>query len=572
MPISPTFNAGQTQPVDKLLGTAYPVVKAVYDKLIPIQYLVDNIDGLTAQSLQHRDAAAASALAASLSATATEEDKLASQAAASSTQENANLAEASRLNSEESEQLSTGWANLTGAAVTPGLYSAKEWATGTFLRGVANAGSAKDWANFTSGTVDGTEYSAKYYALESAARVTDAEAVLDDVEAVLTAAQGVLAAQVNLYYGSRALDPVTRPDGSAMQIADRYFSTSSNTEKVYNGAAWVIPNVGAADLAINNDAAKGSALVGHEGGTVRSVLLAHQGFIDTLNAGTTADAGTLTDADRSFLSRGTGVLDTPLSDLAAYVLAKQQIPGVARVSGLRATMVTNLLTATAARVIAMNSSGMVVVGAPGTTTCDVTLAGPVVGGRDQAAAFTANSWVHFHYITNGAAWGIIASASATAPTMPSGYNYGAYLGTIRKEATNMRDMRIFGSRAHFTVPNSLVVNGTATTLTDLSATVAQVIPVEASCYDIHCTFRLTADGSGIVDGQAYIYDTNTAPSIMVGRLGLQGMAASVQAEASPMTFTKVNNQQLWYQMMVANGTTQKLTIEVNHYVLPNGDN
>ena len=248
------------------------------------------------------------------------------------------------------------------------------------------------------------------------------------------------------------------------------------------------------------------------------------------------------------------------------------IGGAARVSGLKATMVTNTLTATVGRVVAMNASGGIVAGAPGSLNCDVTVAGPAVGGRDQAGAFSADSWVHFFYIYNGTTWGLLASASATAPTLPSGYTHKAYLGTIRKEATNMRNMRIYGSAAHFTTPNSILVNGTQTTVTDIAAALQAVVPAQASRYSMHCYFYLTSDGSGVISGQAYLFESASGASIMVGRLGMTGVGASQQQDVTPQVYTMVNHQALWYQLAVANGSAQKLTLEVDHYIIPNGDN
>ena len=59
-----------------------------------------------------------------------------------------------------SASLSENWATQTGSIVANGEYSAKEYASGTFVP----SGSAKEWSTVLAATVDGAEYSAKEYA------------------------------------------------------------------------------------------------------------------------------------------------------------------------------------------------------------------------------------------------------------------------------------------------------------------------------------------------------------------------------------------------------------------------
>ena len=115
--------------------------------------------------------------------------------------------------------------NATTAVDSGGEFSAKGYAVGSLNRGSSGAHSAKDWATYTSGTVDGSLYSAKYYAEQAAASFDS----LDDK-----------------YLGSKSSDPTVDNDGNTLIDGALYYDTSSNKLKVYDlgNTQWIAIEAG----------------------------------------------------------------------------------------------------------------------------------------------------------------------------------------------------------------------------------------------------------------------------------------------------------------------------------------
>jgi hypothetical protein len=139
-------------------------------------------------------------------------------------------------------------------------------------------------------------------------------------------------------------------------------------------------------------------------------------------------------------------------------------------------------------------------------TADITLngttAGPIINGRDQAAAFTNPSWVYLYAILDTASQSIIATiASANppsvGPTMPSGWQSPIFIGAWRWISFPVTGRRR-NDRFFFAQTNSNNIVDLASNLNTIQNTsAASVVPPTATI--IHVSEGSDAVGT-VVNG------------------------------------------------------------------------
>jgi hypothetical protein len=214
-----------------------------------------------------------------------------------------------------------------------------------------------------------------------------------------------------------------------------------------------------------------------------------------------------------------------------------------------------------------------VIGLPSnpSVTVDTALVGPVANGRDQAVGFSISSWIHFHFIYNlsTAAVAGIASLSATAPVLPTGYTHSVYVTSVFKDSTgNLKQVRCRGSWVWYQTAVVALSGGTQGAAAEANIPLTLIVPT--NCQNAEMMTTITSTGvtvngfdqlrlrvvSGIdwING-VIIYGNSTLPD-----------------SARDAVMMPVIGQNIWYYILRGStGGTVSVNIDVMGYEVPNGD-
>lgn len=213
-----------------------------------------------------------------------------------------------------------------------------------------------------------------------------------------------------------------------------------------------------------------------------------------------------------------------------------------------------------------STNGTVVRGSTGTITCDLGLAGPAANGRDQAAAFTASSWVYLYFIWNGTTLATLASpiapASFTGSTLPSGYTHWAFATAVYwNGSSNIVPALVRGASVYYQTRVTAVGSGVATVQTAID--LSSIVPPNA--LRIIGSGHLFNNSAGVGFYNSYIRFFQGINAIGLA-IGVNGAA---QAAGDSQGFNLPNYEQTLYYINDTGNTG--LSVFINGYVVANGD-
>lgn len=220
------------------------------------------------------------------------------------------------------------------------------------------------------------------------------------------------------------------------------------------------------------------------------------------------------------------------------------------------------------------SDDTVIVRSDVSCTIDITLAGPIANGRDQAGVFSGSSWIHLYFIDNGAASVGIASANAptTGTDLPGGYTSWAYAGAQRLNgSTNFILNRTVGATTYYRLKPQVLGSGTATSETAVDVSAA--VPPNALRYAISARYSVTYDA--LTDEAfnltfAYVTGDDTEDINFVAQ-GL-GEAHTFSDSCPFIEFPNVNQNFYYFWTLPGGGSpTSDLDVFVGSYTIANGD-
>ena len=284
-----------------------------------------------------------------------------------------------------------------------------------------------------------------------------------------------------------------------------WYDTANSLLKQYDGSAWV-------------------TIMDSTGGTFTGAVTLPSPVINTGVSGSAV-------LDSDTMSGATATTISSSESIKAYV---DSAPRLSRNEGLvvKYTSATTVdIDADYLTVFDSNSYGAILPAVNLTATITSSGANGLDTGSEAAI------WYHIYVIYNGTTVASLLSASATSPTMPSGYTYKKYVGAVYNPSSSFRDFRQFGNNVSSPQASVSTTNFTTSWVTrDYSAWVpttakkikGQIRGVTSSAITVNISIAAYGSGTGEtgLDQQiSYVYLYNTTGLQLAGHFNVMALTA-----------------------------------------------
>lgn len=189
-------------------------------------------------------------------------------------------------------------------------------------------------------------------------------------------------------------------------------------------------------------------------------------------------------------------------------------------------------------------------------------AGSGNGGLDTGAR-AANTTYHVYLIRNLTTGVVdaIYSASATAPTMPTGYTLSRRIGTIITDpATNIRPFNQDGNQITFNPP--IVSHNQIVASQDSDISFAGILPGNLTVEAVGTLFITSQNSNALCAGNLFPSNTASAGSVTVTSGGVGGIYANVMAMGSHVSgsgFGQGDYAPTWFRVISRNAAMRLRT-------------
>ena len=132
---------------------------------------------------------------------------------------------------------------------------------------------------------------------------------------------------------------------------------------------------------------------------------------------------------------------------------------------------------------------------PSNVTNNIGTAGPAANGRDQAAAFSSNSWIYFYWIWNGTTLASLSSTSWPTPVLPTGYTHWCMAAIVRYRTSALDYVSVRGNTVFYRAAQGVIVGATETAETTNFLTTYVPPKALSMLLEINTTMASTAGGA-----------------------------------------------------------------------------